>query len=171
LSDAAVYGIVCDDGGSGLSFVLPFTPKPEKLLMASIEERARNRARAARGPTVLAAMISGASLKEIAQLEDLPLKRVEKLVRDELRKRWIAPAQDYARLQIARLEAIAFVLKDEAKEGHLPTIDRLLKVLDRLDRYHGFNKLAALSTQSREDVRAKLIARFDQASRKPGPSE
>jgi hypothetical protein len=149
----------------------PFTPKPETLLMALNVEPARKLARVPRGPAVLAAMINGASLKEIAELENLSLKRVEKLVRDELRKRWIAPAQEYARLQIARLEAIAFVLKDEAKKGHLPTIDRLLRVLDRLDRYHGFNKLVALSTHSREDIRAKLIARFDQASRKPEQGE
>jgi hypothetical protein len=149
----------------------PFTPTPEKLLMALVVEPAQRRVREARGPAVLAAMISGASLKEIAELENLSLKRVEKLVRDQLRKRWIAPAQEYARLQIARLEAIAFVLKDEAKKGHLPTIDRLLRVLDRLDRYHGFNKLVALSTHSREDVRAKLIARYDQATRRPEQGE
>jgi hypothetical protein len=86
-------------------------------------------------------------------------------------KRWIAPTKDYARLQIARLETIAFVLKDKAKEGDLPTIDRLLKVLDRLDRYHGFNKLAAFSTPSREDVRAKLIAKINQAVRASEQSE
>jgi hypothetical protein len=63
------------------------------------------------------------------------------------------------------------LLKEKAKEGHLPTIDRLLKVLDRLDRYHGFNKLAALSTLSHEDVRAKLIARVEQAARALGRSE
>ena len=83
-------------------------------------------------------VLNGASLDEIATSETLSRKRVEKALRDELRKRWIAPAQDHARLQIARLEAIATLLKEKAKEGDLPTIDRLLKVLDRLDRYHGF---------------------------------
>jgi len=138
--------------------------------MAPVEEPVRKRTRVSRGPAVLAAMISGVNLTEIAKSEDLSPTRVERLLRDELHKRWIAPAQDYARLQIARLEAIAVLLKEKAKEGDLPTIDRLLKVLDRLDRYHGFTKLAALSA-SREDVRARLIAKLAQAARKPVRTE
>ncbi|MDE3175050.1 MAG: hypothetical protein KGM15_02950 [Pseudomonadota bacterium] len=135
--------------------------------MASVAEPARKRARASRGPAVLAALINGVSFAEIAKSEQLTPKRLEKLVRDELRKRWIAPAQDYARLQIARLEAIAAQLKEKSKDGDLPTIDRLLRVMDRLDRYHGFNKLVALSSPTSEDVRAKLIAKLTQAARTP----
>jgi hypothetical protein len=116
---------------------------------------------------VLAAMINGATLTQIAASEEIPLKRIEKMVRDELRKRWIAPVQEYARLQIVRLEAIANQLKDKSKNGDLPTIDRLLKVMDRLDRYHGFTKLAPLATASREDVREELIAKLDQGARQP----
>ena len=133
--------------------------------MAPQPERTRKRARVSRGPAVLAALINGVALEEIAKTESLTLKRVERMLRDELRRRWIAPAQDYARLQIVRLEAIASPLKDKAKSGDLPTIDRLLKVMDRLDRYHGFTKLAALSSPSRDDVRAKLGAKFVSATR------
>ena len=135
--------------------------------MASVEKPARKPARASRGPAVLAAMINGVSLTAIATSETMSPKRVEKLLRDELRKRWIAPVQDYARLQIARLEAIATQLKEKSKNGDLPTIDRLLKVLDRLDRYHGFTKLAALGAASREDVREQLIVKLGQGARQP----
>ncbi len=135
--------------------------------MAPVEEPARKRARVSRGPAVLAAMINGASLEQIAKSEDLARKTVEKMLRDELRKRWVVPLQDYARLQIARLEPLAGQLKEKSKGGDLPSIDRLLKVLDRLDRYHGFTKLAALSTPSGEDVRGKLIAKIEQSVRKP----
>lgn len=164
----AVCGIVCEAGGSGRLRLSAPTSHPRKFIaMASVEGPVRKRARDSRGPAVLAAMIHGASLTEIAKSEHLNPKKVEQLIRSELRKRWIAPAQDYARLQIARLEAIAAQLKEKSKGGDLPTIDRLLKVLDRLDRYHGFTKLAALSTSAREDVRAKLIAKMEQAARKP----
>ncbi len=139
--------------------------------MAPQAEGVRKRARVSRGPAVLAALINGVALDEIAKTEELTLKRVEKMLRDELRKRWIAPAQDYARLQIARLEAIASPLKDKAKSGDLPTIDRLLKVMDRLDRYHGFTKLAALSSVSREDVRPKLVAKLDSGSQSKGGNQ
>jgi hypothetical protein len=143
--------------------------------MAPVEEPARERAsvparktaRVSQGPAVLAAMINGVALGEIAKIHELTPKRVEKLLRDELRKRWIAPAQDYARLQVARLEPIAGQLKEKCATGDLPSIDRLLKVLDRLDRYHGFTKLAALSNAPREDVRAQLLKKLEQAARKP----
>src|ERR1700710_658170 len=124
--------------------------------MATVEQPARKRASAARRRALLAAMINGVSLEEITEREKITPKRLEKMLRDELRKRWIAPAQDYARLQIARLEALAAQLKEKSKKGDLPTIDRLLKVLDRLDRYHGFTKLMAVSEAAREDVREKL---------------
>jgi hypothetical protein len=142
--------------------------------MAPVEEPARKRASVparkrgpSPGPAVLAAMINGVALGDIAKTHELTPKRVEKLLRDELRKRWIAPAQDYARLQIARLEAITAQLKEKCGDGDLPAIDRLLKVLDRLDRYHGFTKLAALSTASRDDVRAQLLKKLEQAGRTP----
>jgi hypothetical protein len=153
--------------------------------MAPVEEPARKRAdvptrkragvlvrksaRVSPGPAVLAAMINGVALEEIAKTHQLTPKLVEKLLRDELRKRWIVPAQDYARLQIARLEAITVQLKQKCADGDLPAIDRLLKVLDRLDRYHGFTKLAALATEPREDVRARLLKKLDQAAHKPEP--
>ena len=135
--------------------------------MTPVEEPARKRARASRGPAVLAAMINGVSLADIAEAEHATPKSVERMLRKELRKRWIAPAQDYARLQIARLEAIAAQLKEKSKGGDLPTIDRLLKVLDRLDRYHGFTKLAALAAPAREDLRPQLIVKLDKRARQP----
>lgn len=135
--------------------------------MASVKEPVRKRARAKRGPAMLAAVINGVSLADIAASEEISPKIVEKTIRNELRKRWIAPAQDYARLQIARLEIIATQLKEKSRDGDLPTIDRLLKVMDRLDRYHGFTKLVALSESTREDVREQLIGKLEQGARQP----
>ncbi len=121
----------------------------------------RKRARASQGPAVLAALLSGVTLEVIAETEGISRKSAERLVRNELRRRWIAPAQDYARLQIARLELIAVSLKDNAIQGDLPTIDRLLKILDRLDRYHGFNKFAALTSASVEDMRPRFLVKMN----------
>jgi len=139
--------------------------------MAPLDGPVRKRARASQGPAVLAALLSGVALEDIAKAEGIPKKTVERLVRNELRKRWIAPAQDFARLQIARLEIIAVSLKENSIRGDLPTIDRLLKVLDRLDRYHGFNKFAALASAAREDVRPQLMFKVTQASSDPGGGE
>lgn len=147
---------------------LPFLFFSGNFFMASAQKAVRTSARVPRGRKVLEAVLNGVGLEAIAASKRITPKQAEKALRDELCKRWVAPAQDYARLQIARLEAIAVVLKDKATTGHLPTIDRLLRVLDRLDRYHGFSKPRALSPALGEDVRGKLKAKVRQASVMPG---
>ena len=125
--------------------------------------RVRKTAPARRGPQILVALVAGESVDAIAEKEGLSRKRVEIMLRDELRRRWIAPAEDYARLQIARLEAIVGKLKEAAQEGHLPAIDRLLKVMDRLDRYHGFTKLMTLANEPDGEGHKSLFIRLMQA--------
>jgi hypothetical protein len=69
--------------------------------------RARQAAPARRGPKILVALVAGEGVDAIAEKEGLSRKRVETILRDELRRRWVAPAEDYARLQIVRLEAMS----------------------------------------------------------------
>jgi hypothetical protein len=131
---------------------------------------ARKPARSGLGAKVLDALVTGASVDEIAKAERLAPKRVEKLLRDELQRRWLAPAQDYARLQIARLEPIYAKLKSLAEEGDLRAIDNLLRVLDRLDRYHGFGKRTVSPRGYDENARQRLLAKLNQsAARLPAP--
>ena len=126
--------------------------------------RARAPSRASRGPRCLAAMIAGASVEDIATQEKLRPKRVEQILRDELRRRWVAPAEDYARLQIARLDALCAKLSEKAEQGDLGAIDRILRILDRLDRYHGFTRF--INAQQRYDPAAKdrLMANINRAA-------
>jgi len=131
---------------------------------ASVPARGRKPVRAKLGPQILAQLVAGASVDEIAQKEALTPKRVEKWLRDELRKRWVAPAQDYGRLQIARLDAILAKLTTKAEEGDIAAIDRILRVLDRLDRYHGFGKLAPAARTYDEHARQKLMEKLDRAA-------
>jgi hypothetical protein len=123
--------------------------------------RARRAAPARRGPKIVAALVSGQSVEAIAESERLTRKRVEALLRDELRRRWIAPAAEYARLQIIRLEAMAATLAPSAISGDSPAIDRVLKILDRLDRYHGFSKLAPANDAPDEGGRERLLAKLN----------
>ena len=92
-----------------------------------------------RGKRVLASLIGGAGLDEIGAAEKLTRKRTE-ILRDELRRRWVAPAQEFARLQIARLDSMILKLIDRVQKGDLKAIDRALKIVDQLDRYHGFTR-------------------------------
>ncbi len=116
---------------------------------------------ARRGAKVVAARIAGQTIAAIADSQGLTPKRVETLLHDELRRRGVAPAADYARLQIARLEDLAARLAPLATAGDTAAIDRTLKILDRLDRYHGFNKLAPAIDPPHEGGRARLLAKLN----------
>jgi len=117
---------------------------------------ARTAAPARRGAKIVAARIAGQSVEAIADSAGLTRKRVETLLRDELRGRWVAPAADYA-----RLEAMAATLAPAAVAGEPPAIDRALKILDRLDRYHGFSKFVPPNAAPDEGSRERLLAKLN----------
>ena len=135
--------------------------------------RVRKPAQPKPGQRILAALLMGSSLEKIAEQEAISLKRVEKLLRDELHKRWVAPAQDYARIQVARLETILAELTAKAEKGEIAAIDRILKVLDRLDRYHGFGKLMPVAREDPDEIHKRLMERLDRAAGRllPPPPE
>ena len=135
--------------------------------------RARKSARVKRGPRILAALMMGANLDEIAGTERISRKRVEILLREELQGRWVAPARDYARLQIARLEKTSANLLTKAEAGDLPSLDRLLRIMDRLDRYHGFSRLTPPITDEYAGMHERLMAKINAAAArlKPPPED
>jgi len=128
---------------------------------ADAPDGARKAATARRGANIVAARIAGRSIEAIAVSERISRKRAEALLRSELRRRWVAPGPDHARLQIVRLEAMAAALAPLAIDGDLAAIDRLLKIFDRLDRYHGFNKLAPANEDPDEGSRERLLAKLN----------
>ena len=128
---------------------------------ADAPDRARIAAPTRRGAKIVAALVSGQSVEAIAETAGLTRKRVEALLRDELRRRWVAPAADHARLQIVRLEAMAATLAPLAAAGDPPAIDRVLKILDRLDRYHGLGKLAPANDAPDAGGRERLLAKLN----------
>lgn len=139
---------------------------------AAKSRRTGESAPAAAAPRVLDLLMSGQSVDNIADARNHTRARVEKILRGELKAISIRPARDYAKLQIRRLEAMAGRLIEKANDGDLAAVDRILKILDRLDRYHGFAKLPPTSPQSAdqayEELMKKLsdlIARREQAKK------
>ena len=122
---------------------------------------ARKVAPARRGPQLLAALIAGRSVEAIAEQQRMTRKRVETLLRRELHRRWVAPAAEHARVQIARLEAMAATLAPSAEAGELPAIDRMLKILDRLDRYHVSASWHATAAPPEAGARERLLAKLN----------
>ncbi len=120
------------------------------------------RSRTTRAQRILASLIAGAGVDEIGAAERLTRKRTESILRQELRNRWVAPADDFAKLQIAKLEQMILKLLDRLQEGDLRTIDRALKIVDRLDRYHGFTKATRIPEPYGEEDRAQLLKKVNE---------
>jgi len=106
---------------------------------------------------IFEALIAGVGLEAISVLENLPVGRVEAILREEIARRWVAPTADFAKIQIARLESLTLPVFERAQSGHLRAIDRALKILDRLDRYHGFKSANPVVEQYTEEDRRRLL--------------
>lgn len=117
-----------------------------------------------RARRMLAALIGGFSPDAIGAEENLPAKTVEQALCDELGRRWVAPAADFAKIQIARLESFYLQLMDRVEAGELAAVDRALKIIDRLDRYHGFHRASPALEQYKDEHRARLLAKLNAAA-------
>ena len=122
---------------------------------------ATRRARPTRAQRILAALVAGAGLDEIGVHAKLTRRRTEQILRDELRRRWVAPAAEFASLQITRLEGMILTLTDSVQNGELDAIDRALKILDRLDRYHGFTRANPIVEPYGEEERVRLMNKIN----------
>ena len=129
------------------------------------------RSRASLAERVLASLVAGAGVDEISAAEQLTRKRTETILREALRSRWVAPAEEFARLQIARLERMIAKLVDRLQSGDLEAIDRALKIVDRLDRYHGFTKAKRLPEQYGEEERARLLKKINEVAQRLQPEK
>ena len=129
------------------------------------------RARVTRAQRVLASLIAAAGVDDIAATERLTPKRTESILRQELRNRWVAPAEDFARLQIARLEQMILKLLERLQNGDLKAIDRALKIVDRLDRYHGFTKARRLPEQYGDEERTRLLQKINEIADRLQPEQ
>ncbi|MGO8799584.1 MAG: hypothetical protein ACLQE9_09870 [Roseiarcus sp.] len=124
------------------------------------------------GPRALDLLMSGQSVDNIADARNHTRARVERILRAELKAISIRPARDYAKLQIRRLESMLVRLIEKANDGDLAAVDRILKILDRLDRYHGFVKLPATSPQADDQAYEQLLKKLaDMAARREKAKE
>ena len=163
---AALAGMVASFACVG--FLHPFLKAP--MTAANPPTRSK-RSRVTRAQRVLASLIAGAGVDEISTTERLTRKRTESILRQELRNRWIAPADDFAKLQIARLEQMILKLLDRLQDGDLKAIDRALKIVDRLDRYHGFTKANRVPEPYGEEERARLLKKVNEIADRLQPEQ
>jgi hypothetical protein len=118
----------------------------------------RAAARDLRRLRILASVQAGLSYAAIGRAEGLSRERARQIVAKALDEEGAGTKLDHARVQIARLEPALRLAAGAVAEGDLGAIDRLLRVLDRLDRYCAIEGAA---TSEDAGARERLLAKLD----------
>jgi hypothetical protein len=78
--------------------------------------------------------MGGESIRAVAASENLSVRRVQQIVREQLDRRDANPADDYALLQIARLERALDLIGGQIDAGKPSAAHAFVRILDRLNR-------------------------------------
>ena len=93
--------------------------------------------RALRGKRIFARLLEGRAYAEIAAAEGITVRRVRMIVREALDRRDIGPREEYARVQVARLDSALRLVERKIADGKLSAVSPLIRLVDQLDRYQG----------------------------------
>jgi hypothetical protein len=122
---------------------------------------ARTRAR-----RIFARLIGGKSIRAIAAAEKLSVRRVQQIVRQQLDRRDANPADDFALLQIARLERALDLIGAQIDAGKPAAAHAFVRILDHLNRLAPERlrlKAVALRIGDEVDKMAERLDRLDAA--------
>jgi DNA-binding CsgD family transcriptional regulator len=115
----------------------------------SLAGRRKARAdKAARERRIVNLLNAGVSVAEIAQSERVTERNMRATVRDVLARRAPQPPAEFLAVQISRLSEALLVSYSAMGGGNLEAVDRVVKIVRELDRYHGF---AAISQPARTE--------------------
>src|ERR1700685_1059700 len=87
-----------------------------------------------RAQRIFARLMGGESMRAIATSENLSLRRVQQIVREQLDRRDANPADDFAPLQIARLERALDLIGGQIDAGKPSAAYAYVRILDHLNR-------------------------------------
>ncbi len=112
---------------------------PAPVRKRSIEARRAARvAKARRERRIVDLLNRGVSVAEIAAREEVTEKRMRALVSEILARRMPEPPAEFLALQVSRLNEALLVAYSAMSGANLRAVDRVVKIVRELDRYHGF---------------------------------
>ncbi len=134
----------------------------------SIEaRRAARRARFERERLIVDYLNRGVSVAEIAQRIGVTEKRARALVKDILARRMPAAPEDFAALQVSRLNEALLVAYGAMSDQNLRAVALVVRIVRELDRYHGFaaadRRPAGRTPRLRRRSRSRTIPRVGRA--------
>src|SRR6185312_3600198 len=101
-------------------------------------KRATKRELARRDLRLLEQLAAGATIEEIAANQGISLHHARRRKAAILAQRAIDPPHEFIRLQIRRLSEAMLVAYCAMTDGNLKAVDKVVRIVRELDRYHGF---------------------------------
>jgi hypothetical protein len=126
-----------------------FRPAIRRDRSIAARRRARG-ARAGREQQIVNLLNAGVSVAEIAQSQGVTHRRMRMIVAEILARRAPQPPAEFLAVQISRLSEALLVSYSAMGGGNLEAVDRVVKIVRELDRYHGF---AGIERPARTDDR------------------
>ena len=83
------------------------------------------------------ALASGLSQADVARQFKISPSRVKRLVDREVKARGVTTSEHFLHLQVARLQKALMALDGALDEGRVEAVAPLLRIVERLDHYHG----------------------------------
>ena len=113
-------------------------PAPDRRDRSIEARREARRKKGARERQIINLLNRGVSVAEIAASQGVTLRRMQILVKAILARRAPSAPTEYLALQISRLNEAMFVATGEMRKGDLKAVDRVMRLVSEMDRYHGF---------------------------------
>ena len=117
-----------------------------------VARRKGRRTRNDRERRIMNLLNAGVSVAEIAAEQGVSLNRMRNLVREILAKRMPTPPAEFLALQVSRLNEallVSYTAMHTASSGtNFEAVDRVVRIVRELDRYHGFAPRQAGSHES-----------------------
>ena len=117
--------------------------------------------KAVRRERIFARLALGWSYDKIAREEGVSDRRIRQIVADALRRQELDDPTDHAIIQLMRLDAAHQLAARAVDSGDLKAINSLLKVLERMDRYH---KAAARKAVYDDAARKRLFEKLNRVA-------
>ena len=111
---------------------------PAAPLDPSEEGRAARLRKFRREQLIVDYLNRGVSVAEIAVRFDVGEKRMRAIIREIVARRQPHPPEEFVAIQVGRLNEALLVAYSAMSETNLRAVDRVVKIVRELDRYHGF---------------------------------
>ena len=102
----------------------------------------------------------GVSVAEIAARFGVGEKRMRAIVREILARRMPHPPEEFVAIQVSRLNEALLVAYSAMSGPNLKAVDRVVKIVRELDRYHGFAATAPPDAGERSSSRPRPAIAF-----------